>query len=158
MIVQHKNQTLYLPSSRTPGFLNSGTLTLQGARLQHTGDTEQGATQRPQSVTWAESSSGPAVPTGWHASSQLGDTAGPSPILSWQQLPSTQNTGTGTSTVVIMWGSCSKASRAPLPARRHQSQGQHPHQDPVQPTENHKEDGSTALVRVQLSQIRQIEK
>lgn len=103
--MQHKNQTLYLPSSRTPGFLNSGTLTLQGARLQHTLEiqTEQGAAQRLQSVTWAESSSGPAVPTGWHASSQLGDTTGPSPILSWQQLPSTQNTGTGTSTVVIMW-------------------------------------------------------
>lgn len=104
--MQHKKQTFYLPSSRTPRFQNSGTWTLQQARLQHTLEiqTEEGAAQRPQSVTWAESSSDPAVPTHWHASSQLGDTAGPSPILSWQQLFNTQNTGTDTSTVVIHMG------------------------------------------------------
>lgn len=56
----------------------------------------------------------------------------------------------------FMWGSCCKASRAPLPARRHQSQAQHPHQDPIQSTENHRKDGSTAPMRVQLSQIREI--
>lgn len=103
--MQHKKQTLYLPRSRTHGFLKSGTLTLQGARLQHTLEiqTEQGAAQRPL-CQWAESSSGPAVPTHWHASSQLGDTAGPSPILSWQQLFNTRNAGIDTSTVVIHVG------------------------------------------------------
>lgn len=56
-----------------------------------------------------------------------------------------------------MWGSCCKASRAPLPARGQGSQAQHHHQDPVQPTENYREDGSTAPRQVQLSQIRETE-
>lgn len=156
--MQHKKQTLYLPSSRTPGFLSSGTWMLQQARLQHSLErqTEQDAAQRPQSVTRAESSSGPAACTHWHASSQLGDTTGPSPILSWQQLPNAQTLALTPARLWFTWGSCCKASRAPLPARRHQSQAQHPHQDPIQPTENHREDGSTALMRVQLSQIREI--
>lgn len=98
--MQHKKQTLYLPSSRTPGFLSSGTARGQAAAPSGT-HTEQGAAQ---SVTGAQSSSGPAVPTHWHASSQLGDTAGPSPLLSWQQLSNTQNTGTDTSTAVIHVG------------------------------------------------------
>lgn len=98
--MQHKKQTLYLPSSRTPGFLNSGTARGQAAAPSGT-HTEQGAAQ---SVTGAQSGSSPAVPTHWHASSQLGDTAGPSPLLSWQQLFNAQNTGTDTSTAVIHVG------------------------------------------------------
>lgn len=110
--MQHKKQTLYLPSSRTPGFLSSGTWMLQQARLQHTLErqTEQDAAERPQSVTRAESSSGPAARTHWHASSQLGDTAGPSPILSWQQLPNALTLALTPARLWFTWGSCCKAS------------------------------------------------
>lgn len=150
--MQHKKQTIYLPSSRPPGFLSSGTARGQAAAPSGT-HTEQGAAQ---SVTGAGA-----------ARAQLSPHTG-MPAASWEtplgHHPSCPGSNSWTHRTLaltpaglwFMWGSCSKASRAPLPARRHQSQAQHPHQGPVQPTENHREDGSTALLRVQPSQIREI--
>lgn len=121
------------------------------------------------STLWDTHRAGCSTQCHWGTEQQLSPHAG-MPAASWEtplgHHPSCPGSSSLTHTALaltparlwFMRGSCSKASRAPLPARRHQSQVQHPHQGPVQPTENHREDRSTALLRVQLSQIREIQK
>lgn len=151
--MQHKKQTLIFPVQGLLVFWtaahNAATEWFAAQFCRDANKTGRRTDGLRASPTWsrAEGSSGPAVPRYWHTTSPLGDTRGLPPIPPRQPFqhrkrwrwhrPSCASRGAA---------AVKNASRVLLPARRHQSQPRHAHRDPVRPTENGREDESTALM------------